>query len=190
VNKTLLPTVFLDRDGTVNIDRGYVYRPEDFEFIPGAEKAIARLNRRGFLVIVVSNQSGVARGYYTEENINDLQRYIDERLIEVGAHIDAYYYCPHYVQKNGLRSRFACDCRKPQIGLYHRAIKEWSVDKSRSWMVGDKLDDMQFARSANLRGILVGTGQIVTRPPNVNFVSSIVEAVDMILSYPFGQSRC
>ena len=145
--------IFLDRDGTINVDKGFVYKPEDVEFIDGVPEAIRKMNELGYKVIVISNQSGIARGFYTSEHVNKLHGYIDCELEKYGAHIDAYYFCPHYPDYG-----MECDCRKPKTGLIERATKDFNVDITKSWMLGDKESDVECARNAGLRAALVMTG--------------------------------
>jgi len=149
--------VFLDRDGTINVEKEYLFHPAEFEFIPGAEEAIARLNRGGFLVIVISNQSGVARGYYTEEDVFHLHQYADKRLAEKGAHVDAWLYCPHHPDGRGSYA-LPCRCRKPQTGMFTEAADRFDIDLESSIMIGDKLIDIQAGKGAGCRSILVRTG--------------------------------
>lgn len=149
--------VFLDRDGTINIEKEYLYRPEEFEFIPGAVEAIKCLNRAGFLVVVVTNQSGVARGYYTEQDVRHLHRHIEQLLYRADARIDAWYHCPHHPA--GLPPyNLDCDCRKPRIGMLEQAADDLGIDLSRSWMVGDKQVDVDAGIAAGCRPVLVLTG--------------------------------
>jgi D-glycero-D-manno-heptose 1,7-bisphosphate phosphatase len=138
--------VFLDRDGTINVDRHYVYKLEDFEFLPGVPQAIKFLNDAGYKVIVVSNQSGIARGFYTAADVEKLHGYIDGELAKHGARIDAYYICPHHPDFTG-----ECECRKPKTGLVERAVREFEIDVSLSYMVGDKESDEECARNARLK---------------------------------------
>jgi D-glycero-D-manno-heptose 1,7-bisphosphate phosphatase len=138
--------VFLDRDGTINVDRHYVYKLEDFEFLPGVPQAIKFLNDAGYKVIVVSNQSGIARGFYTATDVEKLHGYIDGELAKHGARIDAYYICPHHPDFTG-----ECECRKPKTGLVERAVMEFEIDVSLSYMVGDKESDEECAKAARLR---------------------------------------
>lgn len=144
--------VFLDRDGTINEDPGYLYRPEELAVIPGAAEAIRALNRAGMKVIVVSNQSGVGRGYFTDADVHA----VNERLIEIigqgGALIDAIYYCNHHPEDD-------CSCRKPKTGLVEAAATEHSIELSRSYVVGDKASDIELARNSGAKGVLVLTGR-------------------------------
>lgn len=149
--------VFVDRDGTINEEKEYLYRTEDFAFIPGAPEAIRLLNEAGFLVIVVSNQSGVARGYYTEEDVHLLHRHIAALLEQSGARVDAWYYCPHHPAGRGSYA-LPCRCRKPLPGMLLEAARRFDIDLESSFMIGDKLVDMQAGAAAGCRPILVRTG--------------------------------
>lgn len=150
--------VFLDRDGTINIEKNYLYRPEDFEFISGAACAIKNLNDNGFKVVVVTNQAGVARGYYSEEDVNNLHDYIDKRLKEYGAHIDMYIYCPHHPENGIGKYKCICSCRKPATGMFEKAADIYDIDMEKSWMVGDNVGDMEAGKNFGLKTILVSTG--------------------------------
>nr|WP_320115485.1 D-glycero-beta-D-manno-heptose 1,7-bisphosphate 7-phosphatase [uncultured Desulfuromonas sp.] len=156
--KKKTPAVFLDRDGTINVERDYLYRPEDFCFIDGAETAIRQLNDAGFVVVVVTNQSGVARGYYREEDVEILHDYLSHQLAKVGAHIDGYYYCPHHPQSGQAPYVQECECRKGKPGMLLQAARDLDIDLSRSWMVGDKKADVDAGLAAGCRPILVRTG--------------------------------
>ncbi|MHB8255893.1 MAG: D-glycero-beta-D-manno-heptose 1,7-bisphosphate 7-phosphatase [Acidiferrobacterales bacterium] len=147
--------VFLDRDGTINVEKSYLYRLEDWEWIPGAIDAIRNLNRAGYLVIVVTNQAGIARGMYGEEDVRRLHEQIDAELAPLGARIDAYYYCPHHPD---FGARIACSCRKPSPGMILQASRDWDIDLSHSYIVGDKLADVEAGLAAGVTPILVATG--------------------------------
>lgn len=149
------PAVFLDRDGTINVEKNYLYRIEDWEWIPGAETAIAQLNLAGFLVVVVSNQAGIARGFYTEEDVSNLHLQVSANLMHHGGKIDAFYYCPHHPDHGENR---ACKCRKPKPAMLLEAARSLNIDLGNSWMVGDKVIDLLAAKAAGVRGILVQTG--------------------------------
>jgi D-glycero-D-manno-heptose 1,7-bisphosphate phosphatase len=149
--------VFLDRDGTINIEKEYLFRSEDFEFTPGAVEAIRLLNEAGYLVIVVTNQSGVARGFYGEEDVVNLHHYVDTLLRAEGARVDAWYYCPHHTAGRAPYNR-GCDCRKPLPGMLWMAAQKYAIDLSSSWMVGDKMADIEAGLSAGCKLILVLTG--------------------------------
>ena len=149
--------VFIDRDGTINEEKEYLYRTDDFVFIPGAPQAIRLLNEAGFLVIVVTNQSGVARGYYTEEDVHLLHRHIVSQLEPFGARVDAWFFCPHHPSGRGSYA-LPCRCRKPLPGMLLDAAGRFAIDLEASVMIGDKLVDVEAGRAAGCRSILVRTG--------------------------------
>lgn len=149
--------VFLDRDGTINLEKDYLHKPEEFVFVPGAVEAIRLLNQAGYLVVVVTNQSGVARGYYDEAAVLQLHQYIDSLLQVEGCHVDAWYYCPHHLDGNTPYNR-ECGCRKPLPGMLNNAAQELGIDLSHSWMVGDKKIDVDAGLAAGCRPVLVLTG--------------------------------
>lgn len=138
---------FFDRDGTINVDFGHVYRTEDLVFIPGMPEIIAKYNRENTLVIVVTNQGGIAKGLYTEEDMHQFNKYMNRRLRnEFNAHIDAFYFCPHHPAHTG-----SCNCRKPKPGMYFQAARELGIDLTQSIMYGDKRSDQLAAESAGIR---------------------------------------
>lgn len=147
--------VFLDRDGTINVEKEYLHRVEDWEWIPGAVEAIRRINDMGYLAIVVTNQAGVARGYYEEAQIHALHAAVDSMLELAGARIDAYYYCPHHPEFGDVRM---CECRKPGTGMLMAAQRDFDIDLKNSYLIGDKVLDIQAARKAGVTPILVMTG--------------------------------
>ncbi len=150
--------VFLDRDGTINVEKNYLFRKEDFQFIPGAIEAIRLLNRNNYKVIVVTNQAGIARGYYTEEDVIKLHQYINTVLSKYDAYIDSFFYCPHH-PSNGIGDyKVECHCRKPNTGLFRQSEVLYQVDKGRSWMIGDNISDIQAGLNYQIRTILVSTG--------------------------------
>ena len=159
--RPLRPALFLDRDGVLNEDHGYVHRWADFRWIDGAREAVAAFNRAGWLVFVVTNQSGIGRGYYTEAEMHALHARMAEALAEAGARIDAVYYCPQHPDATleAYRHPDPPD-RKPNPGMILRALAEWPVDKARSVMVGDKPADLEAALRAGIRGLLFGGGNL------------------------------
>ena len=150
--------VFLDRDGTINVEKKYLHRIEDFEFIPGVPEAIRRLKKAGFLVIVVSNQSGIARGYYDEQAVDKLHRHIQEELARYKTSVDGFYICPHHPEKGIGAYRIVCDCRKGEAGMLKRAALDHDIDLGQSFMVGDKPADVEAGERAGCQSILVLTG--------------------------------
>jgi D,D-heptose 1,7-bisphosphate phosphatase len=146
------PAVFFDRDGVLNRDGGYTYRTEDFEWMPGARAAIRLCNDRGLLVFVVTNQAGVARGFYDEEAVNTLHRWMNAQLAEVGAHVDAFEYCPHHPEGTVAGYARPCRRRKPDPGMIEDLLAAWPVDKARSLLVGDKPGDLEAAAAAGIPG--------------------------------------
>jgi D-glycero-D-manno-heptose 1,7-bisphosphate phosphatase len=159
--------VFLDRDGTINVEVDYLHRSDDFAFLPGAPEAIRALRAAGFLVIVVTNQSGVARGYYDEQAVTALHDDIQRRLAAWGTAIDAYYFCPHHPAAGVGAYRTECDCRKGAPGMLLQAAREHGVDLPASFMVGDKLADVEAGVAAGCRPVLVRTGYGARDEPHV-----------------------
>jgi len=152
------PAVFMDRDGTINEQMGYINHISRFVMLPGTAEAIRLLNRHQFLAIVVSNQSGVARGYFPIELVNEMHVHMRALLKKEGAVIDGIFFCPHH--PGGIVPEFSniCDCRKPGIGLIKRASKSFDIDMKNSYMIGDRCTDIELAHRASLKGILVTTG--------------------------------
>jgi D-glycero-D-manno-heptose 1,7-bisphosphate phosphatase len=146
--------VFLDRDGTIVDDPGYLHEPDRVRLLPGAAEAIRRLNHAGYLVVVVTNQSGIARGLYTVADYRAVEKRLGELLAKHGAHIDVSYFCPHHPQATD-----PCACRKPRTKLFLDAQAALGIDFKQSWWVGDRLSDVQPARTLGGKAILVATGQ-------------------------------
>ena len=175
--------VFLDRDGTIVEDSGFLHEPGKVRLIPGAAEAIRRLNQRGYLIVSVTNQSGIARGLYTVADYAAVQRRLAELLAAHDAHLDGSYFCPHHPQFTG-----PCDCRKPGTKLFLEAAEALGggIDFTRSWWVGDRLSDVQPARVLGGRGMLVVTGegnlyQGQARAIGVIVVADLAAAADEIL---------
>lgn len=178
--------VFLDRDGTINVERDYLHRVEDFAFIPGAPDAIRRLNEAGFLVLVVTNQSGVARGFFTMADVDALHRHMAVSLAAAGAHIDGSYVCPHHPTAGQGPLQKECSCRKGEPGLLLQGAAEHGIDLARSFMVGDKTADLKAGQRAGCTPLLVLTGYGRDTAENPEFLNvprfpSLVEAVEYIL---------
>lgn len=154
------PAVFLDRDGVLNKDLGYVFEPSRFHWLPGAIEAVRRLNERGYLVIVVTNQSGIARGMYSEEEFRDLTRWMLNELERRGARIDAVYHCPHHPTEGKGEYLVDCDCRKPRCGMLERAAADFNIDVERSVLVGDAQSDLEAAEAFGIRGLRFTGGDL------------------------------
>jgi D-glycero-D-manno-heptose 1,7-bisphosphate phosphatase len=150
--------VFLDRDGVINEEVNYLSSPELLKLLPGAAHAIRLLNRRRIPVIVVSNQAGVARGRFPEEQVQTIHDRLSALLSREGAHIDRYYYCPHHPTEGTGSYRIDCECRKPKPGLLLKAGSEMKLDLQQSYIVGDKVTDVEAGMRAGVTSILVLTG--------------------------------
>jgi D-glycero-D-manno-heptose 1,7-bisphosphate phosphatase len=150
--------VFVDRDGTLIDEVGYLNHLDRMRFLPGAARAVRRLNDRGLLVLVVTNQSGLANRIFDLDLLEQVHARLAEHLGREGARLDGVYYCPHHPAAADPALRMVCDCRKPRAGLLLRAAREHGVDLSRSYMVGDTSHDLAAAREAGVTGVLVLTG--------------------------------
>lgn len=150
--------VFIDRDGTLNVEKDYVFKIADFEFIEGAIEAIRLLNDNYFKVVVISNQSGIARGFYTPNDVHILHDHIERELRKQKAHIDAFFYCPHHPEGSIDEFRRVCDCRKPNPGMVLQAQEKLNLDLARSYVIGDNLSDIKLKEKVPMKGILVKTG--------------------------------
>jgi len=150
--------VFLDRDGTINEQRGYINHLDRFVMLPGAAEAIRLLNKNGILAIVASNQSGIARGYFPIELVHKVHARMEMLLSSKGARLDGIYFCPHHPRGVIPEYTTTCDCRKPGTGLIEKARKHFEIDLAGSYVIGDRCQDLEMATRANLEGILVLTG--------------------------------
>ena len=155
---SLRPGVFLDRDGTVIEERHFLSRPEEVVLLPTAGETIARLNSLGIAVAIVTNQAGIARGYFPESQIAEVHARLDELLAEFGAKIDRYEYCPHHPVEGLGEYLIDCDCRKPKPGMLTRSAAALKIDLTRSLMVGDRVGDLQAGANAGTQSALVQTG--------------------------------
>jgi D-glycero-D-manno-heptose 1,7-bisphosphate phosphatase len=157
------PAAFLDRDGVLNVDHGHTHKPEDLALTPGAAGAVRRLNEAGHYVIVVTNQAGVAHGFYEEADVVRFHGALSDTLAEAGAHVDAFYYCPFHEDGAVARYRVADHPdRKPNPGMILRAFGEWPIDRRRSFLIGDKESDLAAARAAGIAGHLYTGGDLKT----------------------------
>lgn len=172
------PAVFLDRDGTVIHDRGYIADLDDVDLVPGAAEAIRRLRRAGFAVVVVTNQSGIARGIFDWSDFQATQARVEEMLARRGAYLDGVYVCPHHPDFTG-----PCECRKPGTALFERAASELDLELARSFFVGDQTRDVIVAEALGGTPLLVASGHPQrARPPDVPLFPDLAAAVDHILA--------
>lgn len=158
VGPALRPAVFLDRDGTINEQMGYINHISRFQLLPGVAAAIRKLNENNIPVVVVTNQSGLARGYFPEELLVAVHEKMTALLAGQGAHVDGIYVCPHHPEAKRDEYRVACDCRKPQTGLLLRAAREMGLDLAASFVVGDRWSDLKTAAACGAVPVLVLTG--------------------------------
>ena len=152
------PAVFLDRDGTINEQMGYINHICRFHLLPGAAKAIRRLNEQKIPVVVVTNQSGLARGYFPDSLLSEVHEKMELLLAKEGAHVDGIYICPHHPEAKVNKYREACHCRKPADGLFQQAARDHNLDLRRSFVVGDRWSDLKAAEKCGSIGVLVLTG--------------------------------
>jgi len=178
--------VFLDRDGTINEEKEYLYRTEEFALLPGVAEAIRALNEAGFKVVVITNQSGIGRGYYGEEALRVLHAHMDADLAKHGAAVDAYYFCPHHPEHGTGPYRQECSCRKPLPGMLMTAAEDLQLDLSASFMIGDKISDMEAGLKAGCRPILVRTGYGMQEEPllpdGIEACDDLPAAVQLIIT--------
>lgn len=161
--------IFLDRDGTINVDYGYVHEKDKFKFIDGAIEGLKILNDLHYLLIIITNQSGIGRKYFTESQFEELNNYMLEKLEENGINISKVYFCPHVAEDD-------CNCRKPKLGLFYKAIEEFNIDSSISYAIGDKERDLSICTKEKVKGILI------TNDNNDNYICkpSLLEAANYI----------
>ncbi len=151
--------VFLDRDGTINVEKHYLHRIEDFELLPGAVEGLRLLQSKGYKLVIITNQSGIGRGYYTEEDFLKLNSWMVDELKKSGVNISGTYYCPHLPDAKIEQYRKICNCRKPAIGLYEQAIRELNIDIDHSYAIGDKLRDCSICEKTGCKGFLIGKNE-------------------------------
>ncbi len=163
MNDLRRPAVFLDRDGVLNLDTGYAHRPEQIVWLPNVSSAIRHLNDAGYWVFVVTNQAGIAHGYYDEATVQALHAWMGEQLRQQGARVDEWRFCPHHPE--GIIKAYCrvCECRKPGPGMILDLIRTWPVDVARSFMIGDRLTDVQAAEAAGLPGFMMGKQDLLAQ---------------------------
>ncbi len=190
MSPTARPAVFMDRDGTLSHEVGYVNHPSRFRLYPWTVEAVRAINRAGWLAVVVTNQAGVARGYFPESVFDEVQKKLVTTLAAGGARLDGVYACLHHPSAGQPPYRCDCDCRKPRPGMLRRAEAELAAELSRSWVIGDRHGDLQLAWNAGARGALVRTGYGLgeltylapswSRQPDL-VAENLLEAVERIL---------
>lgn len=157
------PAVFIDRDGVINVDHGYVHKVDDFEYVDGVFEATRKLKEMGYLLVLVTNQSGIARGMFSEDEFMSLTEWMDWNFVDNGVEFDGIYYCPHHPEHGVGDYKQDCDCRKPKPGMFNTAKSFLKIDMENSVMIGDKAEDMMAAEAAGVgTRILVKTGKPVT----------------------------
>jgi D-glycero-D-manno-heptose 1,7-bisphosphate phosphatase len=177
-DRSKFPAIFIDRDGTLIEEVNFLHRVEDLRFFPYTDRAIRKLKEKGFLVIVVTNQSGIGRRKYTAD---DMHRIHDEIQKDLSAKLDAFYFCPHLPDEG-------CRCRKPKLGMIESATADFPIDLENSWMIGDKVLDVEFGLNAGLKTVLVLTGygrkdrEKLTRKPDL-IAETLIEAVERIVGH-------
>jgi D-glycero-D-manno-heptose 1,7-bisphosphate phosphatase len=181
--------IFIDRDGTINEDKGYIGSPDDLIIYPWAAQALRLINLSHYKAIVITNQSGVARGFYTEDALGSIHQRLTDELARQGARLDAIYYCPHHPQIGTDHYRQSCECRKPRPGMLLEAARQYDLDLSSCFVIGDKATDINLAAHVGARSALVLTGygrrtlasiEDDCRPDVI--AENLLEAVEMILA--------
>lgn len=181
--------VFLDRDGTINVEKDYLYKIDDFEFLPGVIEGLKLLQGAGYHLIIITNQSGIGRGYYLEQDFIALNDWMMKELEKDGIYISKTYYCPHLPDAKIEEYRKCCVCRKPALGMYEQARREFDIDLSQSYAIGDKIRDCSICEKTECRGYLIAdneeknillkvkTGQY----PNIEYALDLLEAAKKIV---------
>lgn len=157
------PAIFLDRDGVINKDHGYVSQRDDFEFIEGVIEACIEFQKKGYLLVVITNQSGIARGLFSEDQFNTLTEWMDWSMADRGVDLDGIYYCPHHNEEGQGEYKIDCECRKPKPGMLMSAIEDLNIDVETSILIGDKVSDLQAGIAAGVKtNYLVRSGKKIT----------------------------
>lgn len=175
--------VFIDRDGVINVDNGYVAKVDDFQYIKGVFAACRELKAMGYLLVLVTNQSGIARGYFTEDEFVTLTEWMDWNFVDEDVELDGIYYCPHHPEHGNETYRKDCDCRKPKPGMFFSARDDLEIDLTQSVMIGDKAADMQAAMAAGINNrILVRTGKPITTESEA-LASAVLDSIADVPAY-------
>lgn len=183
--------IFLDRDGTLNVEKHYLYKIKDFEWLPGVIEALRLLQDAGYLLIVVTNQSGIGRGYYTEEEYLELERWMTQTLKEQGIRLTAVYHCPHLPNAQVEEYRKDCMCRKPKLGLFRQAMADWDIDVDSSYAIGDKIRDCALCEKTKCQGFLIAENECPEiiqqvkegRCQGVRYAKDLLESAKMIVGH-------
>ncbi|MDD5867414.1 MAG: D-glycero-beta-D-manno-heptose 1,7-bisphosphate 7-phosphatase [Lachnospiraceae bacterium] len=186
----LSKAVFLDRDGTINVEKQYLYKKEEFEFLPGVLDGLKLLQKAGYLLVIVTNQSGIARGYYSEDQFHDLNNWMLSKLEEYGITITKVYYCPHHPNAIVEKYKMDCECRKPKLGMYQMAVQEYGIDLNNSYAIGDKIRDCAICKDSGCKGILIQDNEAATvisdvkksKYRNVIYRETLLDAAEYIVS--------
>jgi D-glycero-D-manno-heptose 1,7-bisphosphate phosphatase len=182
--------IFLDRDGTINTEVEYLSKPEQIELIPRSADAIREARDLGFKIVIVTNQSGIARGFLTEAQLSDVHAELTSRLLSQNARIDGIYYCPHHPSIGAGPYRKDCDCRKPKPGLIVRAARELDIDLTRSFSIGDRMSDVLAGKNAGLTSLLVRTGygtqELASLPPGTPQIDHVADDLYGAIQYVKG----
>ncbi|PMH37495.1 D-glycero-beta-D-manno-heptose-1,7-bisphosphate 7-phosphatase [Vibrio sp. 10N.286.49.B3] len=177
------PAVFLDRDGVINVDHGYVHDEHDFEYIDGVFEAAQAFKKMGYLLVLVTNQSGIARGKFSEDRFLSLTQWMDWNFVDNGVELDGIYYCPHHPEHGIGEYKQDCECRKPKPGMFISARDFLKIDMQNSVMIGDKAEDMMAAEAAGVgTRILVRTGKPVTEQGQA-LASVVVDSIKDVPNY-------
>lgn len=177
--------IFLDRDGTLNPDPGYISDPKDYELYDGVTEALLKLQQAGYLLILITNQSGISRGLFTEKQLESVHNKMKDLLRKGGVTLDAIYYCPHHPEHpyNGISD---CDCRKPKPGMILKAIKDFNVDKEKSFMIGDRTSDIKIGLNSGVKPVCISEKQFDGYESIPTF-SNLSQAANWILSNKYSK---
>lgn len=181
--------IFLDRDGTINVEKHYLYKIEDFEFLPGVVDALKTLQKAGYLLIIITNQSGIGRGYYTEADFQNLNDWMISTLKQQGVMIADVYFCPHLPDAEVESYRKECSCRKPKLGMYQQAILDYNIQIGHSYAIGDKIRDCAICESTPCKGFLIGDNEkseVINevkagKIERVRYAKDLAEVAEMII---------
>jgi len=174
--------VFLDRDGTINVDKGYTFKKEDLELIPRVVEGLKLLQEGGYKIIITTNQSGIARGYFTEEDYFAFREEMHKRLEEQGVSISAEYFCPHHSEKGIGKYKVDCNCRKPKTGMLEEAARDFNLNLKDCWIMGDHESDIQVGKNAECKTIHILTGHVTIPIKEADFIArDMIEAAHYII---------